>query len=39
MEYRLGDICRFQSGGTPAKGNPEYFNGEIPWITILGEYL
>ena len=24
MEYRLGDICRFQSGGTPAKGNPEY---------------
>ena len=33
MEYRLGQICKFQSGGTPAKGNPEYFNGNIPWIT------
>ncbi|SFR82655.1 restriction endonuclease subunit S [[Clostridium] aminophilum] len=33
MEYRLGQICKFQSGGTPAKGNSEYFNGNIPWIT------
>ena len=32
---RLGDICRFQSGGTPAKGEPSYFNGTIPWITTV----
>ena len=29
----MGSICSFQSGGTPAKGKPEYFNGRIPWIT------
>ena len=32
---RLGDVCRFQSGGTPAKGEPSYFNGTIPWITTV----
>ena len=35
MGIRLGEICRFQSGGTPAKSNPEYFNGNIPWITTV----
>lgn len=35
MGMRLGEICRFQSGGTPAKGNPDYFNGAIPWITTV----
>ena len=30
---KLGSICSFQSGGTPAKGKQEYFNGSIPWIT------
>ena len=24
---RLGDICKFQSGGTPSKSNPDYFGG------------
>ena len=33
MSIKLGEICRFQSGGTPAKGRAEYFNGIIPWIT------
>lgn len=33
MGVRLGNICRFQSGGTPSKGKPEFFNGTIPWIT------
>ncbi|MDO4491819.1 MAG: restriction endonuclease subunit S [Lachnospiraceae bacterium] len=33
MGIKLGDICKFQSGGTPARGNTEYFNGNIPWIT------
>ena len=32
---RLGDICRFQSGGTPRKSNPEFFGGDIPWITTV----
>ena len=32
---RLGDICRFQSGGTPSKNEPTYFNGNIPWITTV----
>ena len=33
MGIRLGNICRFQSGGTPSKNKGEYFNGDIPWIT------
>ena len=33
MGVKLGNICRFQSGGTPSKGKPEFFNGTIPWIT------
>lgn len=32
---KLGDICKFQSGGTPAKGEPSYYNGSIPWITTI----
>lgn len=35
MEVKLGDICKFQSGGTPSKGNAEFFNGTIPWITTV----
>ena len=35
MEVKLGDICTFQSGGTPSKGNAEFFNGTIPWITTV----
>ena len=32
---RLGEICKFQSGGTPSKGEASYFNGNIPWITTV----
>ena len=32
---RLGDICKFQSGGTPSKSEAEYYNGGIPWITTV----
>ena len=32
---KLGDICKFQSGGTPSKGETSYFNGNIPWITTV----
>ena len=30
---KLGDICKFQSGGTPSRKNSDFFNGTIPWIT------
>ena len=33
MVVKLGAICSFQSGGTPSRRNPEYFSGNIPWIT------
>ena len=33
MGIRLGEICQFQSGGTPSRKCPEYFNGDIPWVT------
>ena len=35
MSVALREICTFQSGGTPSKSNPEYFNGGIPWITTV----
>lgn len=32
---RLGDVCNIQSGGTPSRGVPEYWeNGQIPWVKI-----
>lgn len=29
----LGDVCTIRSGGTPARNNPDYWNGSIPWVT------
>lgn len=29
---KLGDICRTTSGGTPNRGNKNYYNGDIPWV-------
>lgn len=29
----LSDVCRFQSGGTPSKRNPEFWAGTIPWVS------
>jgi type I restriction enzyme S subunit len=30
-ETTLGKLVDFQSGGTPSKGNPDFWNGSIPW--------
>lgn len=35
MKVELGDICNFQSGGTPSRKRKDYFNGNIPWITTV----
>ena len=29
----LSKVCTFQSGGTPSKKKPEYWDGEIPWVS------
>ena len=39
---RLESVARITGGATPDKGNPEYWNGEIPWASmkdIHGDYL
>lgn len=30
---KLSDVATIQSGGTPARTNPKYWGGDIPWIT------
>lgn len=30
---RLDALCNFLSGGTPFKGNADYWGGSIPWVT------
>ena len=32
VETTLGDIAEWSSGGTPKRGNSNYYNGDIPWI-------
>ena len=40
---KLGEICDIASGGTPSRGNTDYWqNGSIPWIkisNIKGKYV
>ncbi|MEB2785515.1 restriction endonuclease subunit S [Algoriphagus persicinus] len=33
MERKLGELASFSSGGTPSKGNTQFWNGDIPWIS------
>jgi type I restriction enzyme S subunit len=30
--YKLGEILKITSGGTPSRAVPEYYEGDIPWI-------
>ena len=30
----LGDLCSFAGGGTPSRAVPEYYGGDIPWVTV-----
>lgn len=32
-EATLGDLGLWNSGGTPSKSNPGYWNGPIPWVS------
>lgn len=29
----LKEVCEFKGGGTPSKSKPEYFKGDIPWVS------
>jgi type I restriction enzyme S subunit len=29
---KLGEVCHTTSGGTPNRGNPKYYAGNIPWV-------
>lgn len=31
---RLGEVCEVVGGGTPSKGNPAFYSGDIPWATV-----
>ena len=37
-KIKLGDLTKISSGGTPLRSNPEYWDGDIPWIKS-GELL
>ena len=33
-KYVLSDIVEIIGGGTPKTSNPEYWNGDIPWLSV-----
>lgn len=33
MKVRIGDVCTVVSGNTPKTSNPEFWDGDIDWIT------
>lgn len=33
--YKLSDILEIIGGGTPKRSEPTYWNGEIPWLSVV----
>lgn len=33
VQVKISDVAKIASGGTPSTSNPEYFDGDVPWIT------
>ena len=33
MKVKLGDVCEIVGGSTPKSNIPEYWDGDIKWIT------
>jgi type I restriction enzyme S subunit len=31
--FQLGGVTKFSSGSTPSKQDPDFWNGEIPWVS------
>ena len=31
---RIGNVYKTSSGGTPEKGHPEFYDGDIPWVKV-----
>ena len=34
MRYRLSEVMILIGGGTPKTSKPEYWNGNIPWLSV-----
>ena len=34
-EYKLGEIIQIIGGGTPKTSEPKYWNGNIPWLSVV----
>lgn len=34
MIYKLSDIMDIIGGGTPKTSNPDYWEGDIPWLSV-----
>jgi type I restriction enzyme S subunit len=32
---KLGEVCEIIGGGTPKTSVPEYWNGDIPWLSVV----
>ena len=35
MKYKLSDIMDIIGGGTPKTSNKDYWNGNIPWLSVI----
>ena len=33
MKYKIKELCQIVCGGTPSTANPDFWNGDIVWLT------